>query len=835
VGYDLTLTTEKALSVLGLLSGDPTRRAVLDAIRVGNDRALDWLEHHAAITRVNGKPVPTTGWTVASFRHVTSRALDPFPHHHNVIANTVEDRTGARRTLDARGRYQHAQAASALATAEMRYQLARCLGVRWRPGRKAGWEIAGIPDPVLREFSQRRSEIDDALSELEGAIGHNPSLRELDGIVLKTRPAKQQVPVDELLDGWRTRAAALGLGPDELAACLDRARELQNPSPRRCTRRSPHPTGSAPTSRSQPGRRPHRARRPPGPPRRTRRSRCWSPPPGSSHWRTGFWPLVTWLPWPTAATPPARSSPFSSASWPGTVTACTAAPRLSPWRSSTEGSPDSQGSATSKATSCAPCAPAGIALSALSVGRQDHHHGRRPRRLAGRRLAGHRHSGQRRGRSNPGSGDRHATETLALAPRARRPSHRPPRRPHRPRRRRGLHRLGPRPRPIGMARRPDRRHPPPHRRSRPARCRRSRRHVPGPVPTPPTHTPELTASHRVRDPHDCAAADAIRAGDIAAALDYLDAAGHLHIVDDELDFYRQALTRWWAAHQAGLEHPIVDRRNTVRRQLNRLAHRLLQATGEIGRNEIPASGDRRFSVGDRVIARTPDRDLHPLGQPDAYVRNGALGTVLVLHPRDRPADDWITVAFDGIGTIDVPRGYFDQHRTAAKRRRRDIGLDHAYAVTSYAVQGATRAVSTAGSTPPPPEPRPTSTSHAARQTTTSTSPGPTTPSTAKPSPPSPRSPSMTPSLEGSPAPTESSPPGKSTKRRPIACCGAALTQSVSDAPSGRSPQHLVPVLVRARAEQAPAMQIDLSGLLEPLGTERGGDHDGRTTSHSHRR
>ncbi len=25
----------------------------------------------------------------ASFRHLTSRALDPFPHHHNVIANTV--------------------------------------------------------------------------------------------------------------------------------------------------------------------------------------------------------------------------------------------------------------------------------------------------------------------------------------------------------------------------------------------------------------------------------------------------------------------------------------------------------------------------------------------------------------------------------------------------------------------------------------------------------------------------------------------------------------------------------------------------------------------------
>ena len=132
----------------------------------------------------------------------------------------------------------------------------------------------------------------------------------------------------------------------------------------------------------------------------------------------------------------------------------------------------------------------------------------------------------------------------------------------------------------------------------------------------------------------------------------------------------------------------------MRRQLNRLTHRLLQATGQISGDEITASGDRRFSVGDRVIARTPNRDLHPPGQPDAYVRNGALGTVLSLHAGDGRVEDTITVAFDGIGTIDVPRGYFDGHPTAAGRRRRDLGLDHAYAVTSYAVQGATRAVST---------------------------------------------------------------------------------------------------------------------------------------------
>jgi hypothetical protein len=74
VGYDPTLTTEKSLGVLALLAGDPTRRGVLAAIRAGNDWALDWLEHHAAVTRANGQPVPARGWTVASFRHLTSRA-----------------------------------------------------------------------------------------------------------------------------------------------------------------------------------------------------------------------------------------------------------------------------------------------------------------------------------------------------------------------------------------------------------------------------------------------------------------------------------------------------------------------------------------------------------------------------------------------------------------------------------------------------------------------------------------------------------------------------------------------------------------------------------------
>ncbi|MGH9114003.1 MAG: ATP-dependent DNA helicase [Acidimicrobiales bacterium] len=209
----------------------------------------------------------------------------------------------------------------------------------------------------------------------------------------------------------------------------------------------------------------------------------------------------------------------------------------------------------------------------------------------------------------------------------------------------------------------------------------------------PRNTPELTTTHRLQDPHDRAAAQALREGRIDEAFDQLAAAGHLHVVGDDLTMYRHVLGRWWDAHRQGLDHPMVDRRNSTRRQLNRLAHLLRRVHGELGDDEVAASGDRVFAVGDRVTARAPNRELHVEGDRRSYVRNGGLGTIVAIHldRRDR-ARDALTVEFDGIGRIDVPRSFFDHHRTSAGRP--EVGIDHAYALTSYAVQGSTRDVST---------------------------------------------------------------------------------------------------------------------------------------------
>ncbi len=139
---------------------------------------------------------------------------------------------------------------------------------------------------------------------------------------------------------------------------------------------------------------------------------------------------------------------------------------------------------------------------------------------------------------------------------------------------------------------------------------------------------------------------------------------------------------------------MVDRRNDVRRQLNRLAHQLRRADGEIGTDEIPASGDRRFSVGDRVIARIPDRHLHPPGRPDGLRpqrRHSAPSPPSTTEPAPTTTRSPSTSTASAPST--VPRTFFDEH-DVDRQGAAEVGIDHAYAVTRYAVQGATHAVST---------------------------------------------------------------------------------------------------------------------------------------------
>ena len=704
VGYDLTLTTEKSLGVLALLSSDRTRVAVLDAITSGNDRAMAWLERHAAATRAHGAIVPVKGWTAASFVHHTSRSLDPFPHVHNVVANTAEDHDGERRAFDARGLYRHARAASALATAEMRYQLTSRLGVRWRRAAHGGWEIAGIPDAVLREFSQRGNEIDDALRELEEAIGRGARPDELDRVKTATRPNKTNVRLDELLPGWWHRAAAHGFDAGRLASCvslpttpyepdLDQVYAALTATDGICASLSVFDLGDV----------------------LAHLVKLAVPAPGDADDQ----PLIV-----GAARLEQIADGFLSSSHvvqltvegddvpsryttrdmlavqdrivtryrdgrhqraavvPRTILAESFArhPRLTTEQRALVRSFCTSGQGTQLAIG----RPGAGKTTAMAAARDAW-------QAAGFRVLGAAVKSEAARTLGATAGV--ASETLAwyLA-------HDDPLQSPLDARTvlivdeastisdRDLDRLGWLASQTGATLRLI---------GDPAQhgaveaggmfrvlCERHPRDV-----------PQLTHTHRLLNPHDRAAADHLRAGDVAAALDELDSAGHLHVIEDDLRAYTDPLIRWWDAHRAGQTHPMVSRSNDVRRALNRLAHQLRRAAGEVGADEMTAAEERRYSTGDRVIARIPNRALHPDGQRAAYVRNGSIGTITGIHHGATPAEDEMTVRFDDLGDVAVPRSYFDEHEIDGGGRRA-VGLDHAYAVTSYAVTGATHAVST---------------------------------------------------------------------------------------------------------------------------------------------
>ena len=218
VGFDLTLTVEKSIGLLTMLSTGDRQQAMVRALRIANETAIAHLDQVASVGRRTGEIVSSEGLVVASYFHCTSRALDPHPHHHNVVANAIVDDRGDVRTLDARALYRHAPAAAALATAAARWEL-RDLGVDWWCRDDGVWEIAGVSHDTIREFSRRRGDMDEVRRALEERLGRTVSHREEDTIALGTRAAKTAVDPIGLKNEWLTRADRVGFDVD---ACFDR-------------------------------------------------------------------------------------------------------------------------------------------------------------------------------------------------------------------------------------------------------------------------------------------------------------------------------------------------------------------------------------------------------------------------------------------------------------------------------------------------------------------------------------------------------------------------------------------------------------------------------------
>ena len=226
-GRDLTFSAPKSVSLAGLIGGD-TR--VVEAHDRAVMSALGWFEKNAAETRMQD---PATGGMVraggqkaviSTFRHDTSRNLDPALHTHSVIANMLKGADGKWRTMANESLYASKMLLGAMYRSELAGEVKK-LGYSIEKTHADGrFEIAGVSRDVVEAFSTRRAEIEAAMETRGlGDPADNPHLA--GRAALMTRAHKRDVDKEALRDSWQKQAADLGFDAKALvASALERCR-----------------------------------------------------------------------------------------------------------------------------------------------------------------------------------------------------------------------------------------------------------------------------------------------------------------------------------------------------------------------------------------------------------------------------------------------------------------------------------------------------------------------------------------------------------------------------------------------------------------------------------
>ena len=231
-GRDVTLSAPKSVSLMAMVGGD---ERIVEAHDRAVGRTLSWIEKNAVETRMQdretGAMVRAGGQKMvgATFRHDTSRNLDPQLHTHAVVANMVQGEDKKWRTMVDDGLFKGKMTIGAIYRAELAQGL-QDLGYGIEKTHPDGrFEIAGVSREVIEEFSTRRSEIEAAMKEHGlGRTGDNPHLAARANLM--TRAAKRDVERGELRRSWERQAAEMGFSAETVRAKARRA-ERKLPAP----------------------------------------------------------------------------------------------------------------------------------------------------------------------------------------------------------------------------------------------------------------------------------------------------------------------------------------------------------------------------------------------------------------------------------------------------------------------------------------------------------------------------------------------------------------------------------------------------------------------------
>lgn len=218
-GVELVVSAHKSVAVLGVLGAVDDMHAIVDAETDATMAFLDtWFRRQGGRRGRAQTRTHTSGLLWARTRHLTTRAGDPEPHDHILIANLTQmlDREGGWKALDTGGLRDLVHAATMvgrLAAAKRAVELGYAIEPDPGPsGRLDHWRITGIPEPVLDLFSKRSAEID---AEVE-SVGSD-SYRARSVATRNSRAAKTELADGvDLWQEWRDELTEAGINARDL-------------------------------------------------------------------------------------------------------------------------------------------------------------------------------------------------------------------------------------------------------------------------------------------------------------------------------------------------------------------------------------------------------------------------------------------------------------------------------------------------------------------------------------------------------------------------------------------------------------------------------------------
>jgi len=218
-GFDLQFAPPKSVSVVALVGGDErVVQAHNDAVKA----SIKLLEEKATFTRKhtrdeNGKDVmehqATGNLLCAVFKHDTSRKLDPQLHSHAAVLNLsrVEN---LWKSIESRHFYCLQKEIGLYYRQHLSASLKE-LGYKINRQQDASFEIAGVPDDVIKVFSQRRDEIEREL-EKQGYTRETAPSSLKEKIAHRFRDKKIYVEPENLLKEWKCTEKEKSFSSEEL-------------------------------------------------------------------------------------------------------------------------------------------------------------------------------------------------------------------------------------------------------------------------------------------------------------------------------------------------------------------------------------------------------------------------------------------------------------------------------------------------------------------------------------------------------------------------------------------------------------------------------------------